>query len=96
MAIARRFRLLSSRPRAAGGLPLSAAEIRELRGGRTRKAFARQLGVSAATVYLWEAGRMRPSPANLTRLRRLLSRARSLPGRARVVLRGRRAGGSAA
>ncbi len=68
------MRLLAARPRAAGGLPLAPEEIRELRGPRTRKAFARQLGVSAATVYLWEAGRMRPSPPNLSRLRAAVQR----------------------
>ena len=94
MAAARRLSLLSSRPRAAGGLPLTAAEIRELRGGRSRKAFARQLGVSAATVYLWEAGRMRPSPRNRTRLSGLLARASRLGSRARGRLR-RRPKGSA-
>jgi DNA-binding transcriptional regulator YiaG len=89
MAIRRRLALLSSRPRAAGGLPLTAAEIRELRGGRSRKDFARSLGVTAATVYLWEAGRMRPSPPNRARLAALLSRARALGGRARRTLRAR-------
>jgi DNA-binding transcriptional regulator YiaG len=78
MAARRRLPLLAFRPRAAGGLPLSAAEIRELRGGRTRTDFARTLGVSAATVYLWEAGRMRPSPGNRARLRRLLARAKTM------------------
>jgi DNA-binding transcriptional regulator YiaG len=53
---------------------LSPREIRELRGARTRRAFAQHLGVSAATVYLWEAGRMRPSPPNLARLRAALAR----------------------
>jgi DNA-binding transcriptional regulator YiaG len=70
-----RMRLLAARPRAAGGMALAPGEIRELRGPRTRKAFARQLGVSVATVYLWEAGRMRPSPANLSRLRAAVARA---------------------
>lgn len=70
-----RIRVLASRPRAAGGVALSPAEIRELRGARTRKAFARHLGVSTATVYLWEAGRMRPSPPNLARLRAVVARA---------------------
>jgi DNA-binding transcriptional regulator YiaG len=69
-----RLRVLAARPRAAGGAPLAPEEIRDLRGSRTRKAFARQLGVSAATVYLWEAGRMRPSAPNLARLRAALSR----------------------
>jgi DNA-binding transcriptional regulator YiaG len=67
--------VLAARPRAAGGVPLTPDEIRELRGARTRRAFARHLGVSAATVYLWEAGRMRPSPPNLARLRAAVSRA---------------------
>ena len=80
-------RLLSSRPRAAGGIALTAAEIRELRGGRPRKAFARQLGVSVATVYLWEAGRMKPSLPNLARLRRLVSRAKALGRRAQGAAR---------
>jgi transcriptional regulator with XRE-family HTH domain len=82
----RRPAVLAKRPRAAGGVPLSPAEIRDLRGPRTRSAFARQLGVSVATVYLWEAGRMRPSAPNLARLRRLVGRVRSIGGRARRVL----------
>ena len=81
--------LLAKRPRAAGGVPLSPAEIRDLRGPRTRKAFAQQLGVSVATVYLWEAGRMRPSAANVTRLRRLVGRVKAIGGRARGALRAR-------
>lgn len=75
--------VLANRPRAAGGVPLSPAEIRDLRGTRTRQAFARELGVSVATVYLWEAGRMRPSAANLGRLRRLVGRLKAM-GRART------------
>ena len=75
--------LLAARPRAAGGVALSAAEIRELRGGRPRKAFARQLGVSVATVYLWEAGRVQPSLASRARLRRLVARAAALARRVR-------------
>ena len=73
-------------------MPLSPAEIRELRGARTRRAFAGQLGVSLATVYLWEAGRMRPSSANLARLRGLVGKLKAIGGRARGVLRrGKRA-----
>ena len=83
------IRRAAKRPRAAGGTPLSPAEIRELRGARTRKAFARQLGVSLATVDLWEAGRMRPSSANLARLRRLVGTLKAIGGRARGVLRRR-------
>jgi DNA-binding transcriptional regulator YiaG len=83
----RRPRILAARPRAAGGMPLSPAEIRELRGSRTRLAFARQLGVSTATVYFWEAARRRPSPPNLARLMRLVARARALGGRTRTMLR---------
>ena len=94
MAVRSRLALLSSRPRAAGGLPLTAAEIRELRGARTRKDFARNLGVTVATVSLWEAGRMRPSPGNRARLAGLLARARTLGGRARRTLRRRAKGAS--
>jgi DNA-binding transcriptional regulator YiaG len=72
---------MSKRPRAVGGVPLTAAEIRDLRGTRTRKAFARQLGVGVATVYLWEAGRQRPSAPNLSRLRRLVGRVKAIGGR---------------
>lgn len=81
----------AQRPRAAGGVPLTPAEIRDLRGPRTRQAFARQLGVSVATVYLWEAGRMRPSAPNLHRLGRLVARVKAMGGRARSVLRRTRA-----
>jgi transcriptional regulator with XRE-family HTH domain len=83
--------VLANRPRAAGGVPLSPAEIRELRGPRTRDAFARQLGVSVATVYLWEAGRMRPSAANLARLRGFVGRVKAMGGRARGAIRRSRA-----
>ena len=83
MGVRRRLAVLAARPRAAGGVALTADEIRELRGGRPRKAFARQLGVSVATVYLWEAGRMRPSPPNLARLRRALDRAKGALRRVR-------------
>lgn len=79
-----RLRALARRPRAAGGVPLTPAEIRDLRGPRTRAAFARDLGVSVATVYMWEVGRMRPSTPNLTRLRQLvnvLRRSRARPTR---------------
>ena len=72
---------MAKRPRAAGGVPLSAAEIRDLRGPRTRREFAHQLGVSVASVYLWEAGRRRPSAANLSRLRRLVGRVKAIGGR---------------
>ncbi len=75
------MRRTSKRPRAAGGVPLSAGEIRDLRGLRSRKDFARHLGVSVATVYLWEAGRRRPSAPNLSRLRRLVGRVKALGGR---------------
>ena len=75
------MRRLSKRPRAVGGVPLTASEIRDLRGTRTRKAFARHLGVSVATVYLWEAGRRRPSAPNLSRLRRLVVRVKAIGGR---------------
>ena len=70
-----RLDLLASRPRAAGGAPLAPEEIRELRGPRTRQVFARQLGVSTATVYLWEVGRVRPSAPSLSRLRSVVARA---------------------
>lgn len=83
--------MLAGRPRAAGGVPLSPAEIRDLRGPRTRKAFARQLGVSVATVYLWEVGRMRPSRPNAARLRAVLARAKSVGGRAKGALKRARA-----
>jgi predicted transcriptional regulator len=81
--------VLVKRPRGAGGVPLSPTEIRDLRGTRTRKAFARQLGVSLATVYLWDAGRMRPSADNLARLRRLFGRARAIGSRAKIAIRRR-------
>ena len=74
-----RLRVLAARPRASGGVALQPEEIRELRGPRTRRAFALQLGVSTATVYLWEAGRMRPSAPNLARLRTSLARALRRP-----------------
>ena len=75
------MRRMSKRPRAVGGVPLSAAEIRHLRGPRSRREFARHIGVSVATVYLWEAGRRRPSAPNLSRLRRLLGRVKAIGDR---------------
>lgn len=39
--------------------------------GFTQRAVAESLQVSQTAVYLWEAGRAKPSPANLVKLERL-------------------------
>ena len=61
----------------ASETPLGPAEIRALRGGRTRAAFASEVGVTPLTVYRWElpdgaSQARRPRGAELERLRSLL------------------------
>ena len=57
---------------AAAGPGVSPAAVRALRArlGMTREQFARYLGVSPGSIFLWESGRARPRAANLARLRR--------------------------
>lgn len=58
--------------RAAAGPGLSPAAIRTLRArlGMTREQFARYLGVSPGSIFLWESGRARPREASVARLRK--------------------------
>ena len=48
-------------------------DIRQLRQklGMSRDAFARELGVSYKTVYLWEKGKAQPSPLALEKLKKI-------------------------
>ncbi len=63
---------------------ISPEHVRQLRGGESRAAFARRVGVTANTVYRWElpeesAEARRPRGAQLERLTRLSSGERLLP-----------------
>jgi DNA-binding transcriptional regulator YiaG len=48
------------------------AAVRALRAklGMTRERFARHLGVSPGSIFLWESGRARPRATSLARLRK--------------------------
>lgn len=69
-----RLRDASSRAgtRPPAGPTIRPAAIRALRAGlsMTREQFARRLGVSPGSIFLWETGRARPRPASLARLRK--------------------------
>lgn len=70
--------------RPASGPGMSPAAVRALRSrsGMTREQFARQLGVSPGSIFLWETGRARPRAASLARLRKATaSRTRAARGR---------------
>lgn len=58
--------------RAASGPGMSPSAVRALRArlGMTREQFARYLGVSPGSIFLWESGRARPRAASLARLRK--------------------------
>lgn len=53
-----------------------AVDVRELRQklGISRDAFAREIGVSYKSVYLWERGKAKPSPLALEKLKELEKR----------------------
>jgi DNA-binding transcriptional regulator YiaG len=75
-------RRMGARP--ASGPGMSPAAVRSLRSGTgaTREQFARQLGVSPGSIFLWETGRARPRAASLARLRQVTaSRTRGAQGR---------------
>ncbi len=61
-----------SSTRDASGPGVSPAGVRALRArlGLTREHFARYLGVSPGSIFLWESGRARPRAASLARLRK--------------------------
>jgi DNA-binding transcriptional regulator YiaG len=68
-----RLRDAGARPAAAAPGPgISPRAVRALRAGMgmTREQFARLLGVSPGSIFLWENGRARPRPASLARLRK--------------------------
>jgi DNA-binding XRE family transcriptional regulator len=69
--------------RAASGPGVRPAAIRALRArlDMTREQFARFLGVSPGSIFLWESGRARPRAASLARLRKAQGAAK--PGAAR-------------
>lgn len=58
--------------RASSGPGLRPSAVRALRArmGMTREQFARRLGVSPGSIFLWETGRARPRAASLARLRK--------------------------
>ena len=72
--------------RAASGPAISPSAVRDLRArlGMTREQFARYLGVSPGSIFLWESGRARPRAASLARLRKAqggsASREKAAPG----------------
>ena len=78
-----------STTRAASGPGVSPAAVRALRSrhGMTREQFARYLGVSPGSIFLWESGRARPRAASLARLRKAQGGA---AGRGRTAPRTRR------
>jgi DNA-binding transcriptional regulator YiaG len=57
--------------RSAGGPGVKPSEIRALRArmGMTREKFARYLGVSPGSIFLWETGRAQPRAGSAARLR---------------------------
>jgi hypothetical protein len=59
----------SARP--ASGPTMKPAAVRALRArmGMTRERFARVIGVSPGSIFLWETGRARPRAGSLARLR---------------------------
>jgi len=69
--------------RAASGPGIRPAAVRALRArlGMTREQFARYLGVSPGSIFLWESGRARPRAASLARLRKAQGAGKS-PARA--------------
>ena len=60
---------------AAGGPGIRPSEVRALRAkmGMTRERFARFLGVSPGSIFLWETGRARPRAGSAARLRQAAS-----------------------
>jgi DNA-binding transcriptional regulator YiaG len=70
---------------AATGPGVSPAAVRALRSrmGMTREAFARHLGVSPGSIFLWETGRSRPRAASAARLRQASSSSRRRAARGR-------------
>lgn len=75
--------------RASSGPGVSPAAVRALRArlGMTREQFARYLGVSPGSIFLWESGRARPRAASLARLRKAQGGPAS---REKTAARGRR------
>ncbi len=57
--------------RATAGPRVTPAEVRALRArmGMTRERFARHLGVSPGSIFLWETGRATPRAASAERIR---------------------------
>jgi DNA-binding transcriptional regulator YiaG len=55
------------------GPAIKPAAVRALRAklGMTREQFARYLGVSPGSIFLWETGRAQPRAASLARLRKV-------------------------
>lgn len=78
-------------PPAASGPGARPAAVRALRArlGMTREQFARYLGVSPGSIFLWESGRARPRPASLARLRKAQGESARGRGKSGAPRRGR-------
>jgi len=77
--------------RAAGGPGVKPSEVRAVRAkmGMTRERFARYLGVSPGSIFLWETGRANPRAGSAARLRAAAAgRGKARPSRTRAA-RGR-------
>ena len=76
--------------RAGSGPGVRPAAVRALRArlGMTREQFARYLGVSPGSIFLWESGRARPRATSLARLRKAQGGAKTRASRTRAA-RGR-------
>jgi DNA-binding XRE family transcriptional regulator len=74
--------------RGKAGPGVAPSAVRELRArmGMTRERFARHLGVSPGSIFLWESGRARPRAASLARLRKAQG---TIKGSRKRVARGR-------
>lgn len=60
----------STPPPSGPGVPPAAVRALRARLEMTREQFARYLGVSPGSIFLWESGRARPRATSLARLRK--------------------------
>lgn len=77
--------------RAAAGPRVTPAEVRALRSrmGMTRERFARHLGVSPGSIFLWETGRATPRAASAVRIREQAKAGRALTAKRTRAARAR-------
>lgn len=75
------------RARSTSGPTMKPSEVRSVRSGfrMNRPQFARVVGVSTWTVFMWEHGQVVPSPESVTRLRQVakMSQAAAIAASAR-------------